>query len=291
MMVRGRPPVKENGGTRENRHGIEHPKEPGMICSDIHRHFQKVGPFVDWSRQVDGVKVGDPEREVTTVATVWKPTFPALREAHERGAEFVVAHESVFVKGGVEGETEKALPSEREKLDWLRETGLVVYRCHDLWDRFPDIGITWSWQKGLELGGKIVVDRFPYLVTKIEPLPLSRLAGHIIERIRELGQTSAAVVGDLDQPVSMVATGTGVTPDPIDLWNLGADVGVMTDDYFLYCREGAHAMERGFPMIVVNHGVAEEWGIRNLAKYLAGKFPELEVFHIGQRCPYTMVGI
>jgi putative NIF3 family GTP cyclohydrolase 1 type 2 len=241
-----------------------------MNCIDVHRHFQEVGPFVDWEGGTDSFKVGDPEKEIQKVATVWKPTFPALREAHEKGAGL-------------------ALPSEEEKLNWLRETGIVVYRCHDLWDRFPDIGITWSWQKGLELGGEVIENRFPHLVTKIPPIRLEKLAEHILGRIRELGQTSVAVVGDLNRPVSKVATGTGVTPDPVDLWNLGADVGIMTDDYFLYCREGAHAVEREFPMIIVNHGVAEEWGIRNLSNYIANQFPELEVFHIEQFCPYTTI--
>jgi putative NIF3 family GTP cyclohydrolase 1 type 2 len=261
-----------------------------MQCIDIHRHFVEVGPYVDWDRQTDSFKIGDPEREVYSIATVWKPTFPALREAHERGAEMVVAHESLFIKGGAGSEEDCALPSEQEKLDWLRETGLVVYRCHDLWDRFPDIGIRWSWHKGLELGGRVIADRFPHLVTEIEPVTLRKLAGHILERTRNLGQTSVAVVGDLDRNVSKVATGTGVTPDPIDLWKKGADVGVMTDDYFLYCREGAHAIEKGFPMIVVNHGVAEEWGIRNLAKYLPQQFPQLQVFHVAQQCPYKTLG-
>jgi putative NIF3 family GTP cyclohydrolase 1 type 2 len=260
-----------------------------MKCSDIHRHFQEIGPFVDWDRKTDSFKIGDPETEIKKVATVWNPTFPALREAHEKGADFVVAHESVFIRGGAGSEEEIALPSEQEKLNWLRETGLVVYRCHDLWDRFPEIGITWSWQKGLELGGEVIADRFPHLVTEIPPLSLEILARHVLGRIRELGQTSVAVVGDLNRPVSKVATGTGVTPDPIDLWNLGADVGIMTDDYFLYCREGAHGIEREFPMIIVNHGVAEEWGIRNLSKYLAKQFPDIEVFHIEQFCPYTTV--
>jgi hypothetical protein len=42
--------------------------------------------------------------------------------------------------------------------------------------------------------------------------------------------------------------------------------------------------------ITVNHGVAEEWGVRNLATYLGEAFPELQVFHIPQRCPYTVIG-
>jgi len=48
----------------------------------------------------------------------------------------------------------------------------------------------------------------------------------------------------------------------------GADIGIMTDDGYSHVRMGVHANELGFPVIVLNHGVSEEWGIMNLAKYV-----------------------
>jgi hypothetical protein len=70
---------------------------------------------------------------------------------------------------------------------------------------------------------------------------------------------------------------------------LGADVGILSDDYYTHVRMGTHIRELGFPTIIVNHGVAEEWGVRNLAAYLARTFPDLEVFHLPQRCPYVVL--
>ena len=52
---------------------------------------------------------------------------------------------------------------------------------------------------------------------------------------------------------------------------------------------GVHANELDFPTIVVNHGVSEEWGIMNLAKYVQQTFPSVEVFHIPQYCPYKII--
>lgn len=260
-----------------------------MKCIDVHNHLVESAPFVDWNKTTDSFKIGDPERELHTLATVWKPTFDALREAHSKGAELVVAHESLFVKGWIGGEEELALPSELEKLQWLREVGLAVYRCHDVWDRFPEIGIREGWQKQLRFGGRIIADQFPLLVTEIEPRTVESLARHVLEVIRPLGQTAIQICGDPGAIVSRVATGTGVTPDPMGQWNLGADVGIMTDDYFLHCRDGAHAMEQNYPMIFVNHGVTEEWGIEELSRWLAGAFPELNVFHIPQKCPYQTI--
>ncbi len=79
--------------------------------------------------------------------------------------------------------------------------------------------------------------------------------------------------------------------NPPAMMAVGADVGIMTEDGYRHVRMGVHANELDFPTIFVNHGVTEEWGIRNLAGYIQRVFPELEVFHIPQYCPYTMLGL
>ena len=73
------------------------------------------------------------------------------------------------------------------------------------------------------------------------------------------------------------------------MFALGADVALIVDDYYRHVREGVHVRELGFATITVNHGVAEEWGVRNLAPTYRAIFPELDVFHIPQRCPYTVI--
>jgi putative NIF3 family GTP cyclohydrolase 1 type 2 len=263
-----------------------------MKCRDVHEHLKKQGPWVDWKRTTDTFKAGDPEAEVCKVAVAWKASWEALREAHRRGAELLVSHESICVQavnGSPDPEVTFALPTEKPKFDWLEETGLVVYRCHDVWDRYPEIGIRASWQKGLELGGKVLVDAYPFFVTEIPPAPLGDVARLILKRVEPLGQNGVLVSGDLDQVVSKVATGTGAIVDPIEMRALGADVGVIVDDYYRTVRMGVHTRELDFPTITVNHGVAEEWGMENLSAYLAESLPELEVFHIPQRCAYTVV--
>jgi putative NIF3 family GTP cyclohydrolase 1 type 2 len=263
-----------------------------VTCMEIHEHFRQCGTWVNWERTTDTFKAGDPGKGVHTVAVAWKPSWDALREAHSRGADLFVAHESICVNavnGSPEPEVVFALESERPKFDWLAKTGLVVYRCHDFWDRFPGEGIRWAWQRGLELGGEIMADDYPLLVTQIKSVTLGELARHVLRQIRPLGQNGVLVTGDLSKQVSGVATGTGVTTNPPKMLDLGADVGILTDDFYTHVRMGTHARELDFPTIIVNHGVSEEWGIENLAAYLSSTFPELEVFHIPQRCPYVMV--
>ena len=249
------------------------------------------GTWVDWSCSTDGFKAGDAEREVARVAVAWKANWPALRQAAERGADLFVSHESIAVRavnGAEEPDVEFALPSEQPKFDWLAECGLAVYRCHDVWDRFAELGIRDTWQREL-LGGAITADAFPLYVTEIQPTTAQALARQVAQRISPLGQDQVLLAGDPDQTVTRVATGTGVTTDPVRMMELGADIGIITDDYYLHVRMGEHARELGFPTITVNHGVAEEWGIANLARYLQDTYPDLEVFHLPQRCPFQVV--
>jgi putative NIF3 family GTP cyclohydrolase 1 type 2 len=86
-----------------------------------------------------------------------------------------------------------------------------------------------------------------------------------------------------------VSTGTGVATNPIKSQQLGADVAVLTGDYYQHVRMGAHAQEMDIPTIIMDHGVTEAWGIENLARYVQQEFPELEVIHIPYRCGYNVI--
>lgn len=247
---------------------------------------------MDWDNTTDGFKAGDPATEVEKVAVAWKASWAALREAASRGANLFVSHESICVNAvnrSPEPEVHFALPSEQPKFDWIHKTGLVVYRCHDFWDRFPGEGIRDSWRTGLSLGDKIVADAYPLYVTEVTPMTVRELARHVLQCIHPLGQNGVMHSSNTEKSVHRIATGTGVTTNPIKMMELGADAGILTDDYYLHVRMGIHACELDFPTVIVNHGVSEEWGIRNLARYLRSAFPDLEVFHLPQRCLYTFL--
>ena len=274
--------------------GSSYNQGAALTCMDIANHFKATdaGKMVNWNNTTDTFKSGDPSRSVKKVAVAWKASWDALREAVSKGADLFISHESICVNaknGSTEQEVVFALPSEKEKFDWLAKTGLVVYRCHDVWDRFPKIGIRDTWQRELKFGNKIVVDQYPYYVTEVAPLTVGDLAKHLIKQLKPLGQNGVLVSGNMEKKVSRIGTGTGQNNDSVGLKNAGADVGIMTDDGYLHVRMGVHASELDFPTIIVNHGVSEEWGIMNLARYVKEVFPSVEVFHIPQYCPYTVV--
>jgi hypothetical protein len=163
-----------------------------MIRRDIHEHMKKQGTWVNWQVTTDTFKGGDPDKPVRKIAVAWKARWDALKTAVERGADLFVSHESIGVcasNSSADPEVPFALPTEKPKFDWLASTGLTVYRCHDVWDRFPGLGIRDSWQRELQLGGRIIVDEMPLPVTQFDRMPLRAFARDVARRVATLGQS------------------------------------------------------------------------------------------------------
>lgn len=77
---------------------------------------------------VDGLKYGDPDGEVTKVATCLTATPDVIRAAGEWGAQLLVTHEPTF---GSHLDDERDTELSRAKMKLLDEAGLTVYRWHD----------------------------------------------------------------------------------------------------------------------------------------------------------------
>ncbi|WP_185731542.1 Nif3-like dinuclear metal center hexameric protein [Larkinella rosea] len=270
------------------------PKNGPLTCTDIANHFKKTDTAgrVNWDKTTDTFKAGDPARPVRKVAVAWKASLDAVQKAISIGADLLISHESICVQAdnsSMKPEIEFALPTEMPKFELIRKAGLVVYRCHDFWDSFPGLGMRASWQKALHIGTNIIADAYPFYVTKVAPLTIGDLARHILKQIKPLRQNGVLVSGDTERVITRIGTGTGVTTNIVKLRELGAEVGIITEDYYNHVRMGVHAQELDFPTITVNHGVTEEWGARNLATYLQQEFPALVVTHLPQYCPYQVI--
>jgi putative NIF3 family GTP cyclohydrolase 1 type 2 len=266
-----------------------------VSTNDLARYFRTESPRMN-PNTVDGVKVGDPTRSLTRVAVSWKPTWAALRWAAEQGCELFITHESIFVDGGAGSEFEprgeQGSPiheRERAKAEWIQESGLCIYRCHDTIDYWPVAGIRDAWAQGLDLGEIEVPDPLgAYAISRFEPMRLSELADRVLERVRPLGQNAVMVGGDPDMLVESIVTGTGAITRPWDMAPYQPGCYLLTEDYFRFVREGEWIVESGAGFICVNHGVSEEWGIAAYAQYLQETFPEVEFLHIPHQCLYRM---
>lgn len=261
-----------------------------MKAVAVHEFFREAGTWIDWSKTVDGFRFGDPETEVTGIAVAWKPYWSDLKHAKELGCNLFIGHESTFREGSMRpgDETADAQELEQPKVAWLRESGMVVYRCHDLWDMIPEIGVRDSWARGLGFEGEPLAERGFCRIEDVSGHSFGSLTAQIAARVKSVGQQAVLAVGDEDQAVTRLALGGASALK--ETLALGADVVLGYDDYFRQVRDGALLKDLGVPYLIVNHGTLEEWGVANMAPYLREHFPSVPVHHLAQGCIYRVVG-
>lgn len=251
--------------------------------------MQRIGTWVDWNGSCDRFVAGDPQAEVTGIAVAWQSRTDAIRQALEQGCNLFVTHEPTFYTHTDDDAETLRQPHAAAKLDFIRKSGAVIYRCHDVWDRMPGIGIVDSWAAHLGLEVKTASDEFHAVYESPAPT-LIALARHVARATDSLGQPIVEMAGDPGAKTGRVGIGCGAITDYRKMVDLGADAIVGTDDGMSYWAGGSWALDRGVGLVIVNHPTAEEPGMRALADYLRGLFAGVRVEHLPQGAMYTCVG-
>ena len=259
-----------------------------MKAVDLQRNMREIGTWVDWDNTVDRFVVGDPETEVKGIAVAWRAGTDALREAVDKGCNLFVCHENVFYRHWDNDETILKQPHVVLKRQFIEDHGIVIFRCHDTWDRMPEIGIVDSWAAYLGLKQKVNSDTFHAVYLSPRPT-LIELAQQVARAVPHLDVRSVHILGDPNAKVSRVGIGCGAITKKETMVTLGADALIVTDDGIEYLGDGGWALDSGTSMIVVNHATSEEPGVRNLAKYIEEKFPEVKTVYLPQGCMYRAV--
>lgn len=259
-----------------------------MNTNDLRQHLLSGSPWVDPSNTVDTVKAGDPTREVRTVGVGWISSIDDLRAAVELGCDLFITHEPTFWHHwDPPDDPARTTQPGLTKTKLLAESGLVVLRCHDVWDSWPEIGIRGSWAGWLGLTQLVAESEHSWhAVYAIEPVPLREFARHVARKIAPLGEDSVSVIGDPRRLVSRPAVGVGCGGPDKDTIDLGADVLVVCYDGASYWQTRERLAELGAAVVAVEHGTSEMPGMMNLTRYLGETFPELTVHYL-DRHPRT----
>ena len=260
-----------------------------MKAKDLHTHMQKTGDWVDWEKTCDRFLAGDPESNVKGIAVSWMPTFRNLEKALELDCNLFVTHEPLYACEADESRLIRPGDAWVRKKRWLEKTMMVVYRCHDLWDDYPEVGIHGAWAKWLGFDGNPLVQRRFYEVHQVREATLEELAQKILEKVKPLGQEVVHMVGDPRAKVSRIALGTGATTNYRQMYDMNADVLLLTDDGTRLWESGQWALDMGVSLVLVNHSTAEEPGMMTLAGYIQDVFPDILVKHIPVGCIYKAV--
>ena len=256
-----------------------------MRVKDMNEHFLSRAPWVNRERTNDLVMVGDPEKDVKTMLVSWTPSFKAVRAAVDGGFDMLLTHEPLLDVDSDRDETPKKT--------FALDHNLPVLRNHDAWDIWPEIGMPWAWAQALGFSGKPVAiskDKTQHRYD-IEPVRFDDLARRIAAHTAALHEPVIEVTGDPDQIVSRFGTGTGCACNINTFIEMGCDSFICSEDGSAYWAGIQFATDRGYPVMVANHGTSEEPGMVTMTKYVNDNFEGVAATHLPQGAPFKRVGV
>ncbi len=249
----------------------------------IQQHYSAALP----PNTVDTVKAGDLTTPITGIAVTFLDTMDVLREASRRGANLVVTHEPTFYNHFDDSAFFADDPVYREKLTFIQQHHMVVFRLHDqIHSVSPDpiasaLIAALGWQSYTQPTN-------PFGAT----IPNTTLAKLSQELAKKLDARSVRVVGNPDLSVTRVKVLPGASGMQKQVPALRSDdvevlvVGEAAEwEAVEYVRD-ASAQGRHKAMIVVGHEVSEEPGMKRCAEDLRALFPNLLVVHIPAGQPF-----
>jgi putative NIF3 family GTP cyclohydrolase 1 type 2 len=252
-----------------------------ITAAEVIQRIQKHYPVGPPPNTVDTIKGGDPSTPVIGIAVTFLDSMDVLREANKRGLNLVITHEPTFYNHLDDTKFFADDPVYREKLAFIQEHKMVVFRFHDQMHSIsPDpagMGLVdaLGWQKYMNGG-----DPFHLTIPRITLLDLSR------ELAKKLNAQSVRVVGDPGLAITRVATLPGAAGSQRQILELRKDdvevllVGEVPEwETISYVRD-ASEQGRHKALVLLGHEVSEEAGMTSAVNDLRALFPKLPIVHL-----------
>jgi len=285
--------------TQQTVNGLSN-KEDVLKAIDLQNYLRSLYEIPEPS--VDRIIIGDPETHITKIGTCWTPYWKTLKQAAAQGVNTMVVHEPTFYshwdldnkKGDYLSAPEPGKTAYMRAVDqkkkWIKDNGMVIIRCHDVMDILPDFGIPYGLARALGFSENDLADSKDYYrVYNVPPRPANKVVQDIAARLKILDQQGVEFYGDPEYLVSKVGFGTGCICDPLKYMELGADLFIAIDDTIRTWIQSVYAEDTGIPLVVINHGTSEEYGMRLLNEHLRKVLPQFQVLHFNQGCGYRWV--
>ncbi len=271
-----------------------------MTANDLHEYLRSLQEVDEPS--VDKIIVGNPDAVIRKMGTAWMPYWNTLKKAHEFGVNVMIVHEPTFYThldlNSVRGDYLSApLPAKEAylkqvalKQKWIDDHEMVIIRCHDVLDKIKGYGIPFALGRALGFNDSdIIRSRTYYNVYRVEPKPALEVARLIAEKLKVVGQPGVAFYGDEKYEVKSVGLGTGCICDPLNFMDMEPDLFIAIDDSINTWTQTTFAEDTGRPLVIINHGTAEEFGMQELSQQLKMVFTNFETIHFDQGCSYKWV--
>lgn len=260
-----------------------------LLARHVKDYLWSLADWVDFKDTVDTFKAGSPETPVQGIAVGWMSYTAALKRAVELKCNLFITHEPTYYDHRDRREEMFQYESAKAKREFIQTSGLVILRCHDIWDQYPKLGVPDAWAATLGFSSPVAGKGY-FRVFDVSGRTALDVARQVARKTRPLGQESVQLIGPGDAKVRRVAIGCGaITPFLRFVREFQADLAICTDDGFTYWRDGAFSIDSGIPVIVVNHPVAEVPAMALLAEHLKQRYPQVPVHSIPQDCMYRLV--
>jgi putative NIF3 family GTP cyclohydrolase 1 type 2 len=258
----------------------------------VERIKGKVG--IPWMTEtVDRIVAGSPEVRVKGIATTMMATLEVIQRALASGRNMIVTHEPTFWS---HQDTTKELegdPTYVFKQRFIAEHEVAVFRFHDHWHRMKPDGINAGMTR--ELGWEknaIAPDSHEFV---FDTTTLGDLVNGMAKR---LNAHSMRVVGDAKLPVKRVVASWGYASLMPNVIKTAArpDVDVVicgeTREWELveYVQDQVASGAKK-ALIVMNHVVSEQSGMRYCAEWLKPIVPEVPVEFMASAEPFWVAGV
>jgi putative NIF3 family GTP cyclohydrolase 1 type 2 len=256
----------------------------------VDRIKNKVG--IPWkSETVDKIVAGRADVRVRGIATTMMSTLDVLQRAAAAGKNLVITHEPTFYShfDTPDGFRDDALY--REKQAFIAANDMAVFRFHDHWHSMKPDGIQTGmmrelgWQKNL-----VAPEQWRY---EFPAVSLDQFAASVKQR---LNVRSMRVLGDPKLSVRRVATRWGYASLLPDLRTLVASpeldllvIGETREWELIEYVQDQVSAGHGKALIVVNHVVSEQAGMKYCAEWLRPFVTEVPVDFIATKEPFWTV--
>jgi putative NIF3 family GTP cyclohydrolase 1 type 2 len=255
----------------------------------VQRIQEHVG--VPWQEEtVDTFKAGDRDTKVTGIAVTMMATFDVLQRSAASGNNLIITHEPTFYN---HLDDFAEIPQKEndlvlaEKLAFIKEHHLVVWRFHDHWHRRTPDGV----EAGMThaLGWEAFQDKQNQYLFTIPETTLEKLAGVLKSKL-ELH--SMRVVGDPKMKVTRVALSPGSAgmqreigalenPD-IQLLITGESREWETVEY----AADAVSEKKNKALIILGHIPSEQAGMEECTRWLKTFVSEVPVNFVPAAQPF-----
>jgi putative NIF3 family GTP cyclohydrolase 1 type 2 len=264
-------------------------QQPRLTAAEVMQRIITATGATPPANTVDTLKAGDPSTVVTGIATTFMDTYAVLQQAVASGKNLIISHEPTFYNHP-DDQTFAADPVYRDKMRYIEEHHLVVWRFHDTWHmRQPD---------GILAG---MVDKFGWKAyqSKEDPhlfvVPQTTV-GQIASSLQaRTGAHSIRIVGDPAMKVTGIALLPGASGEEKHIQALANDkvqllvVGEAREWETVPYVQDAAAEGRNKALIILGHVISEEAGMEECARWVRTLFPDLPVEFIPAGEPFRTV--